>query len=120
MKAPEREVFDRWVTRRDELRRLNAIVDGATLCEEVLLDLEKLVVASSSETLTLAEAAARSGYSRDHLSRLVRRGKLTNVGRKHRPRLLAGELPSRPRELAAQGTASYDPNTDARSLRVRR
>jgi hypothetical protein len=37
------EIRDRWLARRDELRRLNASVDGAALCDEVLADLEKIV-----------------------------------------------------------------------------
>jgi hypothetical protein len=114
------EVIERWVNRRDEFKRLKASVDGALLCEEVIADLEGLIKSRDSETLTLAQASARTGYSRDHLSRLLRRGLLTNVGRKNKPRVVAGELPSRPRRVAAQRAATYDPNTDARALGVRR
>jgi hypothetical protein len=114
------EIIERWAARRDELKRLGAKVDGALLCEEVIADLRSIADAQDSETLTLAEASRRSGYSPDHLSRLIRRGILTNAGRKHKPMLLAGELPRRTTRVAAQRPAGYDPNTDARSLRVRR
>ncbi|MFZ5625226.1 MAG: hypothetical protein ACOY71_12525 [Gemmatimonadota bacterium] len=44
------------------------------------------------EPLTLKEAARLTGYSIDHLCRLVREGKLANVGRKHAPRVRRGDL----------------------------
>jgi excisionase family DNA binding protein len=120
VKPVEREVLERWVSRRDELKRLHATVDGAILCEEVLADFEELLSARDQETVTLTEAAELTGYSRDHLGRLIRSGRIRNVGRKHRPLLLVRDLPARPRNIAdAKGTV-YDPNTDARSLRVRR
>jgi hypothetical protein len=106
------ELRQRWTVRRDELRRLRAIVDGTTICEEVLSDLELI---SADEELTLKEAAARSGYSRDHLSRLIRQNKLTDVGRKHAPRLLASELPKRS-PVARPYAKAYNPEADARSL----
>ena len=120
MKSLEREVVERWTSRRDELKRLNASVDGATLCDEVLNDLDALLTSRSEQTVTLAEAADLSGYSRDHLARLIRLGRIRNAGRKHRPLLLVRELPVRPRNIAGSKGTGYDPNTDARSLRVRR
>jgi hypothetical protein len=35
----------------------------------------------------LAEASAQSGYSQDHLARLIREGRLPNAGRPHAPRI---------------------------------
>ena len=115
------EMRDKWIARRDELGKLAATVLGAALCEEVLADLEVLLKGEASEILTIGGAAKRSGYSADHIGRLIREGKLTNVGRKHAPRVLACELPRRPASrLAASHVRPYDANTDARSLRVRR
>ena len=48
-------------------------------------------------TLTLREAAAESGYSADHLGKLIRDGKLPNAGRRNAPRLRRQDLPARPR-----------------------
>lgn len=114
------EILDRWRARRDELERLGASVNGAMLCEEAIRDLEAVLAGSGSEALTLAEAAVRSGYSRDHLARLVRQGDLANVGRKHAPRVLARELPRKPK-VAGAGAGSYDTSADARAaLGIRR
>ena len=115
------EIRDRWCARRDELRRLNASVDGAAICDEAIADIEMIVADAAAKRLTLQEAAELSGYSADHLGRLLRDGKLRNVGRKHAPRILLGDLPKRiPKCLAPGLSRSYDPLTDARSLRVRR
>ena len=120
MKRAEHQLVDRWMARRDELKRLHATVDGAILCDEVLADLEELLGDRDEKTVTLTEAAELSGYSRDHLARLVRTGRISNAGRKHRPLLQVRDLPIRPSNIARAKGTEYDPNTDARSLRVRR
>lgn len=91
------EILARWASRRDEWSRLNVQVDGGKLAAEVLADLE--LVASgvaNDDPITYAAAAKLSGYSTDHIARLVRDGKLRNVGKRGRPRVLANELPRRP------------------------
>jgi hypothetical protein len=111
----------RWLTRRDELRRMHALVDGAELCDALLADLDAFVSESSEEALSLRRAAAESGYSVDHLGRLIREGKLPNVGRTNAPKIRRGDLPRKnTHRLASTATDSYDPNTDARSLLARR
>jgi hypothetical protein len=120
MTPVEKEVEDRWVARRDEFQRLRVSVDGVSLCDEVIADLERLREERDTKKLTLSEAATLSGYSREHLARLIRSGKLANAGRKHSPRVVAADLPRRPRAIAIALSGSYDPSTDARSLRVRR
>ena len=112
---------ERWRTRRDEFRRMHAMVDGAELCDALLADLEASFVATSDEPLSLQEAAAESGYSADHLGRLIREGKLANVGRTHAPKIRRGDLPRKStHRLASAMSDSYDPITDARSLLARR
>jgi hypothetical protein len=76
---------------------------------------EAALRAESDAALTLAEAAAESGLSSDHLGRLVRRGKVPNVGRKHAPRIARGALPRKAR-VAGSRPMPYDPAADARSL----
>lgn len=120
MTPVEKEVNERWVARRDEFQRLGVSVDGASLCDEVIADLERLREERDGKKLTLSDAAALSGYSREHLARLIRSGKLANAGRKHSPRILAADLPTRPGAIAAAVRGSYDPSTDARSLGIRR
>src|SRR5437773_1404763 len=57
----------RWLARRDEMRRMHALVDGAELCDALLAELDAAVAESSDEALSLQQAAAESGYSADHL-----------------------------------------------------
>ena len=84
---------ERWLTRRDELRRLHALVDGATLCDELLADLDIAVRSEGAAALSLREAARASGYSADHLGRLVRAGTVVNVGRPNAPKVRLSDLP---------------------------
>lgn len=73
------------------------------------------------EPLTLAEASLRSGYSRDHLARIIREGRVPNAGRRGSPRIRAADLPIRPRPVLAGPTRSaYDPIADARAIESRR
>lgn len=107
------QVMERWRERQAEFARWGAQVDGAKLLGELLSDLE--AVEHSDAPVSLSAAAAQSGYSTDHLSRLIRSGKLTDYGRKHAPRVKISECPTKPR-LAVWGPKSYDPRADARSL----
>jgi hypothetical protein len=77
----------RWRARREEFARFQAAVDGAALCDELLADLDETICAVDDELLTLSQAAKVSGYSADHLGRLVRDGKLPNAGRPYSPRI---------------------------------
>ncbi|MDQ6717527.1 MAG: hypothetical protein M3Z17_04145 [Gemmatimonadota bacterium] len=111
------EFITRWTARRDELRRLSALVDGATLLDEVLGDLEN--VAAPDPLLSLTAAASVTGYTPDHLARLIRGGSLTNHGRKGSPRVKLCECPKKAR-LATGIARAYDVRADARSLGARR
>ena len=70
---------------------------GAALQANVLArcasDLEEMVGEVGRETLTLKEASRVSGYSADHLARLVREGTIPNAGRRNAPRIQRGDLP---------------------------
>lgn len=107
------DVIERWRGRQAEFARWGAQVDGARLLGELLADLE--AVEHSDTPVSLSVAAARSGYSADHLSRLIRSGKITDHGRKHAPRVRLSECPTKPR-LAVWGPKAYDPGADARFL----
>ncbi len=114
------EFIAKWEARANELERMGALVDGATLCRDLLKDLEALRGANEDDLLSLADAAATSGYTRDHLSRLIRDGKIPNAGRRGAPRIRRGDLPRRPRAVAPSQNGAYDPVTDARKLVSRR
>lgn len=111
------QLIERWEARKLELARLHAHVDGAALADEILRDLASLNEAEPVVSLTAA--AARTGYSADHLSRLVKAGSITNYGRKHAPRVKLSECPAKP-ALTKRSAYAYDADADARSLGARR
>ena len=101
------------------MSRLDAHVDGAKLISEMLEELRACQRDNADCLLNLTQAAKVSGYSADHLGRLVRDGTLVNHGRPHAPRIRRGDLPQRPAARAAacnDGAPAYDPATDARTL----
>ena len=59
-------------------------------------ELERGLAENGSKLLTLREASRTSGYSADHLGRLIRDGKIRNAGRKNRPLIRTEELPTKP------------------------
>src|SRR5258708_18742019 len=104
----------RWRARRDELARLGAHVEGAKLCDEVLADFEAVTTAQDEALLGLQDAAARSGYSADHLRRLHRLGKLSARRDGWRLFFRAGDLPRKPTVVDGHPLKAYDPIADAR------
>jgi hypothetical protein len=71
----------------------------ANVLESCRSDLQAVLTSRANELVTLTVAAAESGYSRDHLSRLARSGALPNRGRHGKPLFRLGELPSKPKNL---------------------
>lgn len=120
MNAPIREIIQRWTERQAEWSRLHVQVDGAALAGEIVADLEKIAASNGDDELTLTAAANLSGYSTDHLSRLIREGSIPNAGRKGSPRIRRSDLPIRPKGIAKMNGIAYNPVTDARSLGIRR
>jgi len=110
----------RWRARRDELARLGAQVDGAKLCDEVLADFDAVITAENEALLGLRDAAARSGYSSDHLRRLYRQRKLPARRDGRRLFFRVGDLPRKPAVVDAQPLGAYDPRADARRVATRR
>ena len=90
------ELVSKWEARHDEWRRLGVHVLGAALADEILTDLHDLSRANALVPVTLREASLISGYTVDHLQRLVASGQLENIGRKGRPRIRRGDLPAKP------------------------
>lgn len=114
------ELVERWRTRREEWSKLGAFVDGAAVAEEILADIAALIEYQTHLPVDVVTASQVSGYSADHLRRLISQGKLRNAGRKGAPKLFLADLPKRPQRVAPSQGNSYDPATDARFLRVRR
>ena len=83
-------------------------------------ELERALHTEVDELLTLTDAAEMSGYSPDHLGRLIKQGVIPNAGRPHAPRIRRGHVPRRPVRIAARREGAYDVGADARALAVRR
>lgn len=92
----------KWSDEAEALRRLGAQVNGAKLIEAILADFQALGRAEASEALTLDEAARESGYTPDHLGKLLRNGTIPNAGRRNAPRILRRHLPCKPGALRAE------------------
>jgi hypothetical protein len=69
---------------------------GARLLARVADELEAALATTGDALVPLNDAARLSGYSADHLGRLIRDGKLVNMGTRHRPRVRVGDLPRKP------------------------
>ena len=110
------ELFAKWDVEAGALRRRGALVNGADLVAELLADVRAVLTVDSGAVLTLGDAATRSGYSSEHLGRLVRDGHIPNAGRAKAPRIRVADLPRKPQRVAAQPSGPYDSDTDARSL----
>lgn len=84
-----------WRENAQTLRRWGAR-DQAEVLEACAEALEALQGTEANRALTLSEAAEESGYSADHLGRLVRQGKIPNAGRRGAPRIRRADLHGRP------------------------
>ena len=65
----------------------------ARALEHAVSEVTAALQAEEEAALSLREAARRSGYSVDHLARLIREGRLVNIGAPRRPQLRCGDLP---------------------------
>lgn len=110
------EMQTRWLNRREIFSSSGACVDGVRIIDQFFGDLASVEEIESDRILTLREAAARTGYSVDHLARLIRQGKLSNAGRHKAPRIRVGDLPQR-RQFARKRSSAYSVVTDAQALR---
>jgi len=87
---------------------------GARGIEWAAEQIRAALTAEGDEELTLAEAARRSGYSEDHLCRLVRTGRIPDLRPIHR-----GPIRIRARDLPIKPAARQIPGADAHGLASR-
>jgi len=76
---------------------------------------EEALESTERQLLSLAEAASRSGYSEEHLARLVRTGRIPDrraPGSRGRIYIAAADLPTRPRR-------AHTPSADVHELASR-
>lgn len=109
------ELAQTWHSEATLLRRRGAALQAEVL-ESCATDLEAWVREHDLEALTLEQAATESGYSYSALQKKVADGELTNVGKKHAPRIRRGDLPRKTaRPLTTNGIAEV-----ALAARIRR
>jgi len=81
-----------WREEAETLLRRGATAQ-AVLLESCADELERALRERDNEVLNLTEAARLSGYSSEHLGRMVRDGVIPNAGRPNAPRIRHGDLP---------------------------
>ncbi|HEX6159204.1 MAG TPA: hypothetical protein VF111_03495 [Thermoanaerobaculia bacterium] len=81
-----------WRALAVQQRSLGAEAQACTL-EFCAGQLDTAQVQREDELLTLQRAADESGYSMDHLGRMLREGDIPNAGRKSKPLIRRGDLP---------------------------
>ena len=81
-----------WRTQAKALRQYGGETPAVAL-ESCAAELEATLRERDETTLSLTEAAKESGYSTDHLGRLVRDGRIPNAGRPGAPRIARSILP---------------------------
>ena len=110
------DLFAKWEAEAVAMQRRGVLVNGSSLLTEVLADLRATLSMQADALLSLPEAASLSGYSVEHLGRLVREGRIPNNGRKGAPRVRRADLPRKPVSLVSAGPRPYDPDADSRNL----
>ena len=94
-----------------ELFRDHEEVSLAIAYEKCASALEEALLQEGDAPLTLRQAAEESGYSADHLGRLLREGTIPNAGRPGAPQIARRYLPIKPR-ARGPGVAEAAPGGD--------
>ena len=74
----------------------------------LIAEIEQFLSEKDEELLTLSQAEQQSGYSYEHLRKLVASGVVPNHGRKGSPRIRRSELPRKSGPLMAVYDAAKD------------
>jgi len=112
-----RQLLNQWQTEAETLQNRFRDERGAFLVSRMARELEEALRAHNDEPLTLAQAAEESGYSEDHIARLIRAGKLPNAGRLHAPRVRRGDLPLKTSHLRDDDTRDHIALTKSQIVR---
>ena len=108
-----------WRRHAETLRAFGAAAQAEAV-DRCADELERALASEEGELLTLQQAACLSGYSTDHLGRLIRQGTLRNLGRPRAPRVRRGDLPRKAAALPGQTAGLHllgaDPRQVARAV----
>jgi hypothetical protein len=85
-------LVQQWRNHASLLRMYHNIHEADSL-EDRAAELEAAMRAQDDELVNLTEAARVSGYTADHVGRLVRGGVIQNLGRPNAPRVRRADLP---------------------------
>ena len=110
LRQPE-ALADAWEADARKLREYGQ-ESAAKIAELHARQLRDALRAAGEEALTLAEAAAESGYSKRRLRELVSGGSVANAGRRGAPRIRRRDLP-RKAKAASNG---FDAGAEARAI----
>ncbi len=91
-------LISQWRDKAATFRRRGVAVH-ATLLESCADDIESALRQKHDELLNLTVAARVSGYSREHLGRLLKEGKIPNAGKPNAPKIRRGNLPTKSAKL---------------------
>jgi hypothetical protein len=84
------------ISRREDLRRVGALVDPVRLLDAIVAAFDEVSRAETAPLLDLTQAARECGYSPDALGRMVRAGRIPNLGRPGAPKVRRSDLPRKP------------------------
>jgi hypothetical protein len=115
----------RWRSHAATLRELGGgDLNVARIWELAAHELDESIRAQQDVTLNLREAARVSGYCAEHLSRLVKAGKIPNYGRRGAPRIRLRDLPRKstgaPERLDTKAVDPTPEPDDAAPVRLSR
>ena len=88
------DLVARWLGEAESVERCGHEPTGQ-LIRRLAAEVEGALKDDRDETLTIAQAALESGYSSEHLRKLVASGTIPNAGAKGRPRIRRRDLRAR-------------------------
>lgn len=106
-----------WRERSLLLKEWAAAEGAAKAWEQAAAELEQCLARHADETLNLQQAGVESGFSPDHLGRLIRLGRLPNAGRKNAPRIRRKDLPLKNGSSAPASPTTFLPRERADLVR---
>lgn len=90
----------KWEHKGAEFQALAANVDAAAMCQLFVADLQALAAESHDDWVSIGQAAAFSGYSKQYIRRLIRSGQLPAEGEGKTRRVRLRDLPRKPVAVA--------------------